>query len=42
MLYASRAVGTPTGIGGALTLEALLAAGDAQGLVAPPGVSARS
>lgn len=42
VLYASRAVGTPTGIGGAATLDELLAAGDALGLVAPPGVSARS
>jgi len=42
VLYASRAVATPTGIGGALTAEALLAAGDARGMVAPPGVSARS
>jgi ribokinase len=42
VLYASRAVATPTGVGGALTLEGLLEAGDAQGLVAPPGVSARS
>jgi ribokinase len=42
VLYASRAVGTPTGIGGALTAAALLEIGEAQGLVAPPGVSARS
>jgi ribokinase len=42
VLYASRAVAMPTGIGGALSDTALLAAGDAHGLVAPPGVSARS
>jgi sugar/nucleoside kinase (ribokinase family) len=42
VLYASRAVATPTGIGGALGAEELLAVGDAHGLVAPPGVSARS
>lgn len=39
VLYASRAVGTPTGIGGALTAPALLELGGAQGMAAPPGVS---
>jgi ribokinase len=42
VLYASRAVATPTGIGGALSAAELLAIGEAQGLEAPPGVPARS
>ena len=40
MLYASTAVGTATGIGGAMTEQELLAAGDARGLIAPPAISA--
>jgi ribokinase len=42
VLYASRAVAAPTGIGGAMTVAGLLEVGDTHGLVAPPGVSARS
>jgi sugar/nucleoside kinase (ribokinase family) len=40
VLYASTAVGSPTGVGGAMTEQELLAAGDARGLTAPPAISA--
>jgi len=40
VLYASTAVGSTTGIGGAMTLGDLLAAGDARGLEMPPAISA--
>src|SRR5439155_12832189 len=36
VLYASLAVSTPTGVGGALTEPELLGAGAARGLAAPP------
>lgn len=42
VLYASRAVGTPTAIGGAMHAAEMIEVGDAQGLEVPPGVSARS
>jgi sugar/nucleoside kinase (ribokinase family) len=40
VLYASTAVGAPTGIGGAMTLGDMLAAGGARGLEMPPAISA--
>jgi ribokinase len=39
-LYASTAVGSATGIGGAMTERELLAAGDERGLTMPPALSA--
>jgi ribokinase len=41
VLYASLAVSTPTGVGGAVTEAVLLEAGTARGLVAPPRAAAR-